>query len=136
MQYWLIKSEPETYSLNTLIQENIGRWDGVRNYTARNNLKMMQLGDMCLFYHSVKKPAVVGLCKVVKEHYPDPTTDNPAWVAVNVEYHSTLKKAVTLGEIKANPNLQNMSLLRLSRLSVQPVAVDEFDEILKMSEES
>ena len=135
MQYWLIKSEPETYSLNVLINEKIGHWDGVRNYTARNNLKLMQLGDMCLFYHSVKKPAVVGLCKVVKEHYPDPTTDNAAWVAVDVEYHSTLKREVSLAEIKANPNLQDMALLRLSRLSVQPVTAAEFDEILKMSEE-
>jgi predicted RNA-binding protein with PUA-like domain len=134
MQYWLIKSEPETYSLDDLIQENIGRWDGVRNYTARNNLKAMQLGDLCLFYHSVTKPGVVGLCEIVREHFPDPTTDNPAWVAVSVKYVSTLKRKVSLTEIKANPNLQDMSLLRLSRLSVQPVSVAEFDEILSMSE--
>lgn len=134
MQYWLIKSEPETYSLDDLIQENIGRWDGVRNYTARNNLKAMQLGDLCLFYHSVTKPGVVGLCEIVREHFPDPTTDNPAWVAVSVKYVSTLKKKVSLPDIKANPNLQDMSLLRLSRLSVQPVTVAEFDEILSMSE--
>jgi predicted RNA-binding protein with PUA-like domain len=134
MQYWLIKSEPETYSLDDLIQENIGRWDGVRNYTARNNLKAMQLGDLCLFYHSVTKPGVVGLCEIVREHFPDPTTDNPAWVAVSVKYVSTLKKKVSLPDIKANPNLQEMSLLRLSRLSVQPVTVAEFDEILSMSE--
>ena len=134
MQYWLIKSEPETYSLDDLIQENIGRWDGVRNYTARNNLKAMQLGDLCLFYHSVTKPGVVGLCEIVKEHFPDPTTDNPAWVAVSVKYISTLKRKVSLTEIKSNPKLQDMSLLRLSRLSIQPVTVAEFDEILTMSE--
>lgn len=135
MQYWLIKSEPETYSIDTLIQEKIGRWDGVRNYAARNNLKAMQLGDMCLFYHSVKNPAVVGLCTVVKEHYPDPTTQDAAWVAVDVEYHSTLKKQVPLAKIKENPNLADMALLKLSRLSVQPVTAAQFDEILRMSEE-
>jgi predicted RNA-binding protein with PUA-like domain len=94
----------------------------------------MQLGDLCLFYHSVTKPGVVGLCEIVREHFPDPTTDNPAWVAVSVKYVSTLKKKVSLPDIKANPNLQDMSLLRLSRLSVQPVTVAEFDEILSMSE--
>jgi predicted RNA-binding protein with PUA-like domain len=135
MQYWLIKSEPETYSLEDLIKENIGRWDGVRNYAARNNLKAMQLGDMCLFYHSVKNPAVVGLCTVVKEHYPDPTSDSDAWVAVDVKFHSTLKKNVPLAKIKANPALVDMALLRLSRLSVQPVTDAEFDEILRMSDE-
>ncbi len=135
MQYWLIKSEPETYSLDDLIQEGIGRWDGVRNYTARNNLKAMQLGDLCLFYHSVTKPGVVGVCEIVREHFPDPTTDNPAWVAVSVKHTSTLKRKVSLAEIKENPNLQEMSLLRLSRLSVQPVTVAEFDEILSMSEQ-
>jgi predicted RNA-binding protein with PUA-like domain len=135
MQYWLIKSEPETYSLDDLIMEKIGRWDGVRNYTARNNLKAMALGDLCLFYHSVTKPGVVGVCKIVKEHFPDPTTDIAAWVAVNVEYVSTLKRKVTLAEIKENPALQDMALLKLSRLSVQPVTLAEFDEILRMSEE-
>lgn len=135
MQYWLIKSEPETYSIDTLINEKIGRWDGVRNYAARNNLKAMQLGDMCLFYHSVKNPAAVGICTVVKEHYPDPTTQDAAWVAVDVEFHSKLKKPVPLAKIKENPNLADMALLRLSRLSVQPVTAAEFDEILRMSEE-
>lgn len=136
MQYWLIKSEPETYSIDTLIQEKIGHWDGVRNYAARNNLKAMQLGDMCLFYHSVKNPAVVGLCTVIKEHYPDPTTEDAAWVAVDVEFHSKLKNQVPLAKVKENPHLADMALLRLSRLSVQPVTVAQFDEILRMSEES
>jgi predicted RNA-binding protein with PUA-like domain len=135
MNYWLIKSEPETYSIDDLIRENVGRWDGVRNYTARNNLRTMQLGDMCFFYRSVHKPAVQGLCKIVKEHYPDPTTDNAAWVCVDIEYVDTLKNEVSLAAIKTNPALENMSLLKLSRLSVQPVTMDEFDEILRMSEE-
>jgi predicted RNA-binding protein with PUA-like domain len=134
MQYWLIKSEPETYSLDDLMLEKIGRWDGVRNYTARNNLKAMELGDLCLFYHSVTKPGVVGICKVVREHFPDPTTDNPAWVAVSVEYVLSLKNKVSLADIKANPMLQDMALLKLSRLSVQPVTLGEFDEILRMAE--
>jgi predicted RNA-binding protein with PUA-like domain len=133
-KYWLIKSEPETYSLDDLIREGIGRWDGVRNYTARNNLKAMQLDDLCLFYHSVTKPGVVGVCKIVKEHFPDPTTDSPAWVAVNVQYVSALNNKVTLQAIKENPLLQDMALLKLSRLSVQPVTEAEFDEILRMSE--
>lgn len=135
MQYWLIKSEPETYSLEDLKNEKIGRWDGVRNYAARNNLREMKKGDMCLFYRSVHQPAVVGLCKVVKEHYPDPTSDNPAWLAVDVAYHSALKNEVPLSAIKANPNLQEMALLKQSRLSVQPVKVAEFDEILNISEQ-
>jgi predicted RNA-binding protein with PUA-like domain len=134
MQYWLIKSEPETYSLEDLKTEKTGRWDGVRNYTARNNLRLMKTGDMCLFYRSVTNPAVVGLCKVVREQYPDPTSDNPAWVAVDVEFHSALKKEVPLKDIKSSPYLQEMALLKQSRLSVQPVRVAEFDEILNLSE--
>ena len=133
MQYWLIKSEPETYSLQDLKKEKIGRWDGVRNYAARNNLRLMQNGDICLFYRSVHHPAVVGLCTVVKEHYPDPTSDNPNWVAVDVAFHSELKNEVPLSAIKANPNLQDMALLKQSRLSVQPVRAAEFDEILNIS---
>ncbi len=135
MQYWLLKSEPETYSLDDLKNENIGRGDGVRNYTARNNLRLMEPGDMCFFYRSVHKPAIVGLCTIVKGHYPDPSSDNTAWVAVDVQYHSELKNEVSLKTIKENPALQNMALLKQSRLSVQPVTTAEFDEILKMSEE-
>jgi predicted RNA-binding protein with PUA-like domain len=134
MKYWLIKSEPETYSLEDLIREDIGRWDGVRNYQARNNLKAMQLGDLCFFYRSVHKPAIQAICKVVKEHYPDPTSDSDAWVCVNIQYESTLSREVSLAEVKTNPALENMALLKLSRLSVQAVTVDEFDEILKISE--
>lgn len=134
MQYWLIKSEPETYSLDDLIKQDIGIWDGVRNYQARNNLKAMKNGDICFFYRSVTKPAIQALCTIVKEHYPDPTTEEAAWVAVDIQYHSTLENEVSLAQIKANPNLENMALLKLSRLSVQPVTVPEFDEILLMSQ--
>jgi predicted RNA-binding protein with PUA-like domain len=135
MKYWLIKSEPETYSIEDLIREDIGRWDGVRNYQARNYLKDMKLGDLCFFYRSVHKPAVEGVCKIVKEHYPDPTADSETWVCVEVQFQNKLQREISLGEIKANTALENMALLKQSRLSVQPVTVDEFDEILKMSEQ-
>ncbi len=135
MKYWLIKSEPETYSVEDLIKEDIGRWDGVRNYQARNYLKDMKLGDLCFFYRSVHKPAVEAVCKIVKEHYPDPTVDSGSWVCVEVQFQNKLTREISLGEIKANAALQNMALLKQSRLSVQPVTVDEFDEILKMSEQ-
>lgn len=135
MKYWLIKSEPETYSVEDLIREDVGHWDGVRNYQARNYLKDMKLGDFCFFYRSVHKPAVEGICKVVKEHYPDPTADSGTWVCVDIQFQNKLTREISLGEIKANSALENMALLKQSRLSVQPVTVDEFDEILKMSEQ-
>jgi predicted RNA-binding protein with PUA-like domain len=135
MKYWLIKSEPETYSIEDLISEDIGRWDGVRNYQARNFLKDMKLGDLCFFYRSVHKPAVEGICKIVKEHYPDPTAESGDWVCVDVQFQNKLQREISLGEIKGNEALVNMALLKQSRLSVQPVTVHEFDEILKMSEQ-
>jgi predicted RNA-binding protein with PUA-like domain len=135
MKYWLIKSEPETYSIEDLIGEDIGRWDGVRNYQARNFLKDMKLGDLCFFYRSVHKPAVEGVCKIVKEHYPDPTAESGNWVCVEVQFQNKLQREISLGEIKGNEALANMALLKQSRLSVQPVTVHEFDEILKMSEQ-
>jgi predicted RNA-binding protein with PUA-like domain len=135
MKYWLIKSEPETYSIEDLINEDIGRWDGVRNYQARNFLKDMKLGDLCFFYRSVHKPAVEAVCKIVKEHYPDPTAESGNWVCVEVQFQNKLQREISLGEIKGNEALANMALLKQSRLSVQPVTVHEFDEILKMSEQ-
>lgn len=132
MAYWLIKSEPETFSLEDFRQEKVTVWYGVRNYAARNNLKSMQIGDICLFYRSVTKPAVVALSKVVREHYQDPTTENTAWVAVDVELIEEFKKEVPLSIIKETPELQNMALLKLSRLSVQPVTDDEFDIICQL----
>jgi predicted RNA-binding protein with PUA-like domain len=135
MRYWLIKSEPETYSIEDLISEDIGRWDGVRNYQARNFLKDMKLGDLCFFYRSVHKPAVEAVCKIVKEHYPDPTAESGDWVCVDVQFQNKLQREISLGEIKGNEALANMALLKQSRLSVQPVTVHEFDEILKMSEQ-
>ena len=132
MAYWLIKSEPETFSLEDFRNEKVTVWYGVRNYTARNNLRAMQMGDICIFYRSVTKPAVIALSKVVRENYQDPTTEETAWVAVDVELIEEFKNEIPLSTIKATPELQDMALLKLSRLSVQPVTPDEFDVICKM----
>jgi predicted RNA-binding protein with PUA-like domain len=133
MNYWLIKSEPDAFSLADFVTEKTTVWNGVRNYTARNYLKTMQLGDMCLFYRSVVKPAVVATCRVVKEFYQDPTTDLTAWVAVEVELVDIFEKEVSLSVIKQTPELQNMLLLKMSRLSVQPVTLAEWAVIQKLS---
>lgn len=109
-------------------------WDGVRNYAARNNMKEMKVGDLAFFYHSVKEKAIVGIVKCVKEHYPDPTTDDNRWVVVDFSPEEKLKKPVTLEDIKADERLQGMDLLRLSRLSVQSVKKEEFDVILEKSQ--
>ncbi len=134
MNYWLIKTEPGTYSWEDLKKDKRTFWDGVRNYTARNNLKAMKKGDLALYYHSVNEKAVVGVAKIVKEHYQDPTTDDDRWVAVDVVPEKELKKPVTLADVKADGRLENMILVRQSRLSVQPVKVEEFDIILGLSE--
>ncbi len=133
MNYWLIKSEPDAFSLADFVTDKTTVWNGVRNYTARNYLKMMQLGDICLFYRSVVKPAAVATCKVIKEFYQDPTTDLTAWVAVEVELVDIFEKEVSLSVIKQTPELQNMLLLKMSRLSVQPVTPDEWDVIQKLA---
>ena len=131
MTYWLIKSEPETFSLEDFRNEKVTTWYGVRNYTARNNLRLMKMGDICLFYRSVTKPAVIALSRVVREQYQDPTTELSAWVAVDVELVEEFRTELPLSKIKEIPELQNMALLKLSRLSVQPVTEDEFDFICK-----
>ncbi|AUD06380.1 EVE domain-containing protein [Spirosoma pollinicola] len=135
MNYWIVKSEPETYGWHHFIEQGRAVWDGVRNYQARNNLKAMQLGDQVLFYHSVTKPGVVGLARVVRECYPDPTIpEDTRWVAIELEPVMALDKAVTLAHIKAEPLLATISLIKQSRLSVMPVRVDEFELILKMGQ--
>ena len=133
MAYWLIKSEPGTYSIDDMQKEQTTYWNGVRNYQARNNLKAMKEGDICLFYHSVTDPAVVGIVVVTKEHYQDPTTDETAWVVVDVTFKEKLKNPVSLAAIKANPELADMVLLRSSRLSVQPVEKEEYKVIMQMA---
>jgi predicted RNA-binding protein with PUA-like domain len=132
MAYWLIKSEPESFSLEDFRTEKVTIWYGVRNYAARNNLKAMQLDDICIFYRSVKKPACIALARVAREHYQDPTTDLPAWVAVDMELVEEFRTEVPLSTVKEIPELQNMELIRLSRLSVQRVSDEEFALIAKM----
>lgn len=130
MNYWLIKSEPFKYSWEQFSKDKKTGWDGVRNYAARNNLKAMKKGDLALFYHSNEGLCIVGIAKVVKEHYQDPTTEETAWVSVDFAPYKALKKPVTLADIKADKFLQNMQLVKLSRLSVGVVTQEEFDKIL------
>lgn len=132
MNYWLMKSEPGVYSYDDLARDKKTVWDGVRNYTARNNLKAMKKGDMAFFYHSMEDKAVVGIAKISKEFFPDPKDEN--WVAVEITPFKKLKKPVTLAQIKADKRLANMALVKLSRLSVQPVKPDEFDMVLALGE--
>ncbi len=134
MNYWLIKSEPNTYSWDDLVKKGRDHWDGVRNFKARNNIKAMKVGDQCLFYHSVNEKSVIGIAEVVKEFYQDPTTDDHRWYVMDVAPLRKLKRPVSLAEVKANPRLENMALVKYSRLSVQPVRPEEFDIILQMSE--
>jgi predicted RNA-binding protein with PUA-like domain len=134
MNYWLIKSEPVKYPWQQLVEDKETFWDGVRNYAARNNLKAMKKGDMLLYYHSNEGLEIVGVAKVSKEHFPDPTIDDETWVAINVKPVKALKKFITLSQIKADPILKEMALVKLSRLSVSPVKVEEFDRILILSE--
>ena len=134
MAYWLIKSEPNTYSWDDFVKLGRDHWDGVRNYQARNNLKTMLAGDLALFYHSVNEKAVVGLAEVVREFYPDPTSTNDAWVVVDLVPIQKLKNSVTLAMIKEDDRLSEMVLVKNSRLSVQPVSQEAFDIIIGMSE--
>ncbi|ELR68770.1 Hypothetical protein C900_05866 [Fulvivirga imtechensis AK7] len=129
-----MKSEPGTYSWDDLVRDKRTHWDGVRNYQARNNMKAMKEGDLALFYHSVNEKAVVGVAKIVKEYYQDPSTDDERWVVVDVAPYQQLKSSVTLDDIKNDKRLEQMVLVRNSRLSVQPVKKEEFDIILGMSE--
>jgi predicted RNA-binding protein with PUA-like domain len=135
MNYWLIKSEPFKYAWETFVADGQTFWDGVRNFQARNNLQAMQLGDLALFYHSNEGKAVVGIAKIVGEARPDPTTEEPQWVVVDVAPVAPLKRHVTLAAMKANPDLQNMGLLRQPRLSVIALTDFEFNAIVKMSEQ-
>jgi predicted RNA-binding protein with PUA-like domain len=132
-QFWLVKSEPSAYSWENLVADGKTAWTGVRNYTARNNLRAMRRGDAVFFYHSVEGKEIVGIAKVVREAYPDPTAKEGDWSAVDIAPEKPLPKAVTLDEIKQNPKFKEMALLRLSRLSVQPVTSAQFDEIGRMA---
>jgi predicted RNA-binding protein with PUA-like domain len=132
MNHWLVKSEPFKYSWEKFNQDGRTFWDGVRNYQARNNLKAMKEGDLVLFYHSNEGKHVVGVAKVAREFYQDPTTSDPNWVVVDLVPVETLQKPVTLEQIKAEESLKDISLVRQGRLSVMPLKAEEFDKILEM----
>lgn len=132
MKHWLVKSEPEKYAWGDLVRDGRATWDGVRNYQARNNLQQMQPGDLVLYYHSVSEKAVVGIAKVDKAAYPDPSTDDPKWVVVDLVPFRDFKDPVTLEQIKKDKRLENIALLRQSRLSVMPLTGEEFDILLAL----
>jgi predicted RNA-binding protein with PUA-like domain len=133
MQYWLVKTEPETYSWDTLVKEKKGVWDGVRNFQARSNMKAMKKGDLVFVYHTGEEKSIVGLAKVASEPYPDPKDKD--WIAVDLTPDKKLKKVISLAQVKADKKLGNMVLVRVSRLSVQPVKQEEFDYILELSQQ-
>ena len=134
VNYWLLKSEPTTWSWEDQVKAGIEMWDGVRNYQARNNLMRMKKKDLCFFYHSVSEKSIIGIVEVVKEHYPDPTDKTGKFVVTDVKTKKRLKKAVSLEEIKSNPKLSSMALIKQSRLSVMPLTKIEWETIIKISE--
>jgi predicted RNA-binding protein with PUA-like domain len=131
MNYWLVKQEPEAYSFDDLIRDGKTEWTGVRNYQARNNLRDMKTGDKVLFYHSVSEKSVVGLAEVSRAEFPDPTDEK--WIAVEIKAVEKLAKPVSLEQIKAEKTLENIPLIKHSRLSVMPVTKPEFEAIMKIS---
>ena len=135
MAYWLVKSEPTTYSWDDLVKEKQTCWSGVRNYAARLHLRAMKKGDKVFFYHSNEGIEIVGIAKVVKEFYSDPTIEDDRWVAVDLKPHKKLKNPVTLETIKKDRRLANMALVRIGRLSVQPVSNEEWKVVMEMAGE-
>jgi predicted RNA-binding protein with PUA-like domain len=135
MAHWLVKSEPGVYSWEQLVKDKQTVWSGVRNYAARLHLRAMKKGDEVLFYHSNEGLDIVGIAKVVKEAYPDPTAEGDTWSAVDIKAFKKLKQPVTRDAIKADKRLANMALVRLGRLSVQPVTEEEWKIILQMAGE-
>jgi len=134
-KYWLLKSEPSTWSWQDQSKVKKDMWDGVRNYQARNNLMQMKKGDLCFFYHSVNEKQIVGIVKVVKEHYPDPTDKSKKFVVVDVAKYKTLKYPVSLEKIKNITKLSHLALIKQSRLSVMPIDKKSWEIIIKMSED-
>lgn len=132
MNYWLVKTEPGTYSWDDLVRDKKTTWDGVRNFQARNNLKAMKKGDLAFVYHSGEDKAVVGIAEITKEFFPDPK--DKEWAAVEIGHKKKLKNPVTLSSVKANKKLTNMYLVRAARLSVQAVTKEEFGEVIALSE--
>lgn len=135
MAYWLVKSEPSSYSWGQLEKDKETVWSGVRNYAARLHLRNMKKGDEVFFYHSNEGTVIVGIAKVAKESYQDPTTDDDRWVAVDIKYHKKLKKPVTLDTIKKDKRLKDMALVRIGRLSVQPVTDAEWKVVMELAGE-
>ena len=134
VNYWLLKSEPSTWSWEDQVKAGVEMWDGVRNYQARNNLMNMKKKDLCFFYHSVSEKLIIGIVEVVKEHYPDPTDETGRFVVTEVKAKKKLKRAVSLEEIKTTPKLSSIALIKQSRLSVMPLTKNEWDIIIKISE--
>jgi predicted RNA-binding protein with PUA-like domain len=126
MNYWLIKSEPSAFSWKDMKSKGITSWDGVRNYQARNFIKQMKVGDLCLFYHSVNDKKIMGIVQVIKEAYPDPTDETGKFCMMDVKFHQDLKKQLSLEEIKTNPKLADLLLVKQSRLSVMPVSKSQW----------
>ncbi len=135
MAYWLVKSEPSSYSWDDLVKEKQTVWSGVRNYAARLHMRNMKKGDDVLFYHSNEGTDIVGIAKVARESYQDPTTDDDRWVAVDLKPHKQLKKPVDLATIKKDKRLSEMALVRIGRLSVQPVTDKEWKTIMELAQE-
>lgn len=135
MAYWLAKSEPFVYSWDDLVKEKQTSWTGVRNYAARLHLRAMKKGEEVLFYHSNEGTCIIGIAKVVKEAYQDPTTDDDRWVAVDLKPYKKLKQPVTLETIKKDKRLSEMALVRISRLSVQPVSEEEWKVVMDLAGE-
>ena len=131
--YWLLKSEPSTWSWQDQVKSKVDMWDGVRNYQARNNLMKMKKGDQCFFYHSVSEKCIKGIVEVVKEYYPDPTDKKNKFVVVDVKAKQKLKRSISLEEIKNNKRLKDIALIKQSRLSVMPLTKAEWNEIIKAS---
>ncbi|MBU6340505.1 MAG: EVE domain-containing protein [Bacteroidetes bacterium] len=134
MQYWIVKSEPDVYSFEQLQNEGRVRWDGVRNYQARNHLRAMEVGDWCLYYHSNIGLEIVGIAQVITAHYPDPTAEKGDWSAVDLAPLKSLNRPVPLAEIKAHPDLQQIGLVRNGRLSVMPLTSAEFSVLLSLAD--
>ena len=131
-QYWMVKQEPEAYSWDDFVRDGATEWTGVRNFQARNNLRSMRRGDRVLFYHSVTTKAVVGIAEVSREAFPDPTATEGNWDCVELKPVSPLSRPVTLEQIKAHPQLQNIALVKQSRLSVLPLQASNFQEIVRI----
>ena len=135
MNYWLVKSEPSTYGWEHFVKDKKTTWDGVRNYAARTHLRSMKKGDEVFFYHSNEGMEIVGIAKVDKEAYQDPTTEDTTWVAVDLKPYKKLKKPVSLSQVKADEHLKDMALVRIGRLSVQPVTEKQWKLIMELAGE-